>query len=148
VLLRCVVVDDSAAFLRAARILLERDGLTVAGVASTTAEALAQVRVLRPDVVLADIMLGDESGFSLATELAADSEGGASSVILISAGPDADYGDLIASSDAIGFIPGRSCPRCASASCSPPARANGHPGRRGPPAPGDGRHPIPAAGAS
>jgi two-component system, NarL family, nitrate/nitrite response regulator NarL len=102
--LRCVIVDDSGAFLDAARTLLEREGLTVAGVASTTAEALRQVRALRPDVVLTDIALGDESGFSLAGELAADGRGD-SSVILISASAEADYGDLIACSDAIGFIP-------------------------------------------
>ncbi len=36
------------------------------GVASSIAEALQQARVLRPDVILVDIGLGDESGFDLA----------------------------------------------------------------------------------
>src|SRR5258705_13147975 len=64
--LRCLLVDDNEAFLEAAGGLLEREGLTVAGVASSTAEALQQARRLRPDVVLVDIGLGDESGFDLA----------------------------------------------------------------------------------
>jgi CheY-like chemotaxis protein len=45
--LRCPLVDDSPAFLAAARSLLERQGITVAGVASTGAEALQRVAELR-----------------------------------------------------------------------------------------------------
>jgi hypothetical protein len=39
VLLRCLLVDDNDAFLKTASVLLERQGVTVAGVASTIAEA-------------------------------------------------------------------------------------------------------------
>jgi hypothetical protein len=41
-MLRCLIVDDSPRFLDAARGLLERQGITVVGVASTSAEALAR----------------------------------------------------------------------------------------------------------
>ena len=40
------------------------------GVASSIAEALRQTRALRPDVILVDIGLGKESGFTLAWLLA------------------------------------------------------------------------------
>ena len=63
--LRCLLVDDNEAFLETASLLLEREGLTVAGVASSIAEALRQARALRPDLIV-DIGLGDESGFTLA----------------------------------------------------------------------------------
>jgi DNA-binding NarL/FixJ family response regulator len=70
--LRCLLVDDNDAFLETARALLERQGVQVAGVASNIAGALRQARALRPDVVLVDIGLGEESGFELARLLAAD----------------------------------------------------------------------------
>jgi response regulator of citrate/malate metabolism len=58
----CVIVDDSPSFPCIARTLLERDGFTVAGVAKTSAQAIAQVEALQPDVVLVDVFLGEESG--------------------------------------------------------------------------------------
>jgi CheY-like chemotaxis protein len=100
--LRCLLVDDSDAFLEAASLLLEREGLTVVGVASSIAAALQQARALRPDLILVDIGLGTESGFTLARLLARDYQG--ADVILISAGAEADYADLIAESPAAGFL--------------------------------------------
>src|ERR1700739_456673 len=85
--LRCLLVDDNDAFLATASLLLEREGLTVVGVASTIAQALRQARVLRPDLILVDIGLGDESGFDLAQLLARDDP--AADVILISTGAEA-----------------------------------------------------------
>ena len=66
--LRCVLVDDNEAFLETARLLLEREGLAIVGMASTIAGALRQVRALRPDLVLVDIGLGNESGFDLTSD--------------------------------------------------------------------------------
>jgi two-component system, NarL family, nitrate/nitrite response regulator NarL len=100
--LRCLLVDDSVAFLEVASRLLEQQGLTVAGVASSIAEALRQARALRPDVILVDIRLGSESGFALARLLAGDDQG--AGVILISSRAEADYADLIAESPAAGFL--------------------------------------------
>src|SRR3954452_3616703 len=66
---RCVVVDDSARFLAAVRVLLERQGMPVVGVASSTAEALERITALRPEVTLLDVHLGEESGVELARRL-------------------------------------------------------------------------------
>jgi DNA-binding NarL/FixJ family response regulator len=103
--LSCLLVDDNDAFLETARDLLDREGVQVAGVASSIAGALRQARALHPDVILVDIGLGEESGFELARLLAADGQGGRADVILISAQAETDYTDLIAESPAAGFLP-------------------------------------------
>ena len=71
-----LIVDDSRLFLQAARVLLEREGLRVVGVAVTAAQALRRAAELRPEVVLVDIMLGGESGFDLARRLSGHDRGG------------------------------------------------------------------------
>ena len=48
--LRLLIVDDSDHFLAAAQGLLEREGLNVVALASTSAEAVRSARELRPDV--------------------------------------------------------------------------------------------------
>jgi DNA-binding NarL/FixJ family response regulator len=98
-----VIVDDDASFLEAAREFLESDGVTVAGIASSCAEAVQRVRTLRPDVVLVDIRLGQESGFDTALRLTAG--GQPAPVIMISTDAGPDYDDLIADSPAAGFLP-------------------------------------------
>jgi len=103
--LRCVIVDDSPRFLNAARGLLEREGISVVGVASTGAEAVDRVTELRPDVTLVDIDLGGLSGFDVVRRLYRDADMGPSPVILISAHSEEDYADLIAASRAVGFLP-------------------------------------------
>ena len=102
-MLRCLIVDDSPRFLDAARALLERQGITVVGVASNSAEALAQAEELRPDVTLLDIDLGGESGLELARRL--HGQAGPAPVILISTHAEQDYEELIAASPAVGFLP-------------------------------------------
>ena len=83
--LRCLIVDDSPRFLDAARVLLERQGFTVVGVASTSAAALEQAVELRPDVTLVDINLDNENGFELVRQLCGTGSVPTSSVTLISA---------------------------------------------------------------
>jgi CheY-like chemotaxis protein len=99
--LRILIVDDSRHFLNAARGVLEQDGISVVGVASTSAEARQLARELRPDGILVDVDLGDESGLDLAREFAS-SEG--TPVVLISAYPESELDDLIAASPAVGFL--------------------------------------------
>jgi DNA-binding NarL/FixJ family response regulator len=99
--LRCLIVDDNAAFVRAAVALLEREGLTVVGVASNTAHALRQAQDLRPDIILVDLLLGPESGFHLARQL---TEMDGWTVILISTHAEADFADLISSVPVAGFV--------------------------------------------
>jgi DNA-binding NarL/FixJ family response regulator len=103
-MLRCLIVDDSPRFLDAARGLLEREGVTVVGVASTGADALHSALTLRPDVTLVDIDLGDESGFQLATRLHRDAGLPRGRMILISTHAEQDYAELIAASPVVGFL--------------------------------------------
>ncbi len=98
---RLVIVDDNAQFLEAARDLLERQGAEIVAVASSGADAERLARELRPDCVLVDIDLGPESGFDVATRLAAVGP----SVVLISVYGETELADLIAASPAVGFIP-------------------------------------------
>jgi DNA-binding NarL/FixJ family response regulator len=101
VLMRCLLVDDNRAFLETARGILEAQGVTVAGMASSTAEALQQADALRPDVAVVDIGLGSENGFDLARDLVVYGI----SVIMTSTSAEADYADLVAESPAAGFLP-------------------------------------------
>jgi DNA-binding NarL/FixJ family response regulator len=95
VTLRCLIVDDNRRLLDAARGLLERQGITVVGEASTSAEALRLAVELQPDVTLVDIDLGGESGCELARQLSRET---------ISTHAEQDYADLIAASPAFGFL--------------------------------------------
>ncbi|WP_217178069.1 response regulator [Streptomyces sp. AC495_CC817] len=99
--LRCLIVDDSARFLEAARTLLEHDGVHVVGVASTGAEALARAVELAPDLVLLDVDLDGESGLELAPRIACSA---ASVIVLTSTHPLDDIRELVAASPARGFL--------------------------------------------
>ncbi|HWG65243.1 MAG TPA: response regulator transcription factor [Streptosporangiaceae bacterium] len=103
--LRVLIVDDSESFLDAARVLLERQGMSVVGVALTAAEACRRAEELQPDLVLVDITLAEESGFEVARNLIENGYGGGAAVILISTHAEADFVDLIADSPAKGFLP-------------------------------------------
>lgn len=98
---RCLLVDDSRIFLDAARGLVDRDGVAVAGTARSCAEALRQASALSPDVALVDIGLGPENGFDVASDLA---ERGIA-VIMTSTSAEADYAELLAQSPVAGFLP-------------------------------------------
>jgi CheY-like chemotaxis protein len=103
IMLSCLIVDDNPQFLVAARKLLELEGITVIGMASSSAEALDRVEELRPDVTLLDIDLGGESGFELARRL--DQQATVPCpMILISTHAEADYADLIEASPVLGFL--------------------------------------------
>jgi two-component system, NarL family, nitrate/nitrite response regulator NarL len=102
--IRCLIVDDNRQYLEAARVLLEREGLTVAGVATTGKEAFRQAKALHPNVVLVDISLGEENGFDLARQLVENGVG-AVTVIMISTRAEEDVADLLAESPAAGFVP-------------------------------------------
>lgn len=97
-----LVVDDHAPFRAAAAALLEAEGFTVVGGAGDGDEALAQVRALRPDVVLLDVQLPGIDGFEIARRLAALAVPPA--VLLVSSRAAAEYGDRVATSPARGFL--------------------------------------------
>ena len=102
--MRCVLVDDNRDSLNAAVRLLEHQGISVVAVATSLAEGLQRVEELRPDVVLVDINLGQESGFDLVEQVQNESAG-AVQTILISTHAEEDFAELISASPALAFIP-------------------------------------------
>jgi DNA-binding NarL/FixJ family response regulator len=101
--LSCLIVDDNEAFLAAATTMLEREGVTVVGSSSSSADAVRSVDALRPDVVLVDVSLGEENGFDLARVLDEDHHA-SGAVILISTRSRTELAELIERSPARGFI--------------------------------------------
>ena len=101
--LHCVIVDDNPAFIHAAAHFLGHQGIDVVGVAFTVEEALSCIRRLRPDVTIADIHLGEESGFELAKRVC--SEPTSPAVILTSTHSELEFADMIAASPVLGFVP-------------------------------------------
>jgi len=102
---RCLIVDDNESFLEIAAASLAGDELDVVGTAATSAEALRQVAEQQPDVVLVDINLGEESGLELARILVERFPRLASGVVLTSTRAERDFGGLIKTSPAAGFVP-------------------------------------------
>ena len=107
---RCLIVDDNRDFLRVARVLLERQDISVVGLASTGAQARRSISELSPDVVLIDIDLGEESGFHVADQLAsrlATQRGAVKQpvLVLISAYSADDFEDMVADTPAVSFLP-------------------------------------------
>jgi DNA-binding NarL/FixJ family response regulator len=124
--LRCLIVDDSAGYVQAARALLEQEGITVVGVASTVESAVRGVSELCPDVTLVDIDLCGSSGLDLARHLVTEFCGAAGCVILISAHAEEEFADLIEACPAAGFLP-------KAALSADAVRAVMHGGRNAPP---------------
>jgi DNA-binding NarL/FixJ family response regulator len=103
--LRCLIVDDNSGFRDEMRALLEEQGIVVVGDAASGKEALRKIGEARPDVVLIDIDLREESGLALTRTLADDVNGAAlPTVILISTHDESEYADLIEASPAVGFL--------------------------------------------
>jgi DNA-binding NarL/FixJ family response regulator len=99
---RCLIVDDNPVYLSEASNLLQRQGMGVVGVATTSGDALAIAASDRPDVALVDVDLGAESGLDLARALAMSDASVA--VILISAYAEKDLRELLDDSPAVGFL--------------------------------------------
>jgi DNA-binding NarL/FixJ family response regulator len=99
---RCLIVDDNPGFLTTARSVLEGQGMTVVGVASTTEEAVAIAASDSPEVALVDVDLGAENGLDVARALrAGDAD---VDVILISAYGEKDIQDLMRAAPALGYL--------------------------------------------
>ena len=102
--IRCLVVDDQPEFTEAVRHLLDGQGISVVGVAANSAEAIERAANLRPDVVLIDVHLGEESGLEVATRIAALDQAGAPRVILISTYPKDDLLGALPTGSTIEFV--------------------------------------------
>ena len=101
---RCLIVDDNASFLAEARGLLEDDGFDVIGTARSGDDALKHVAEQRLDLALIDIDLGEESGIDVALRILDATSTPTPKIILISARDESEYGDLIETSPAVGFL--------------------------------------------
>ena len=102
--LSCLIVDDSPRFGEEARDVLEHQGIFVVGIATSGDEAANLANVLRPDLVLVDISLREESGFDVARRLVNSSNSKPPAVILISTYDEREFSGRIEASPALGFI--------------------------------------------
>jgi DNA-binding NarL/FixJ family response regulator len=100
---RVLIVDDHPSFRASARAMLESSGFEVVGEAADGASALDAVAELDPSLVLLDVQLPDISGFELCAELCCRDPG--PDVILVSSRDLSDYGELVSTSAARGFVP-------------------------------------------
>jgi DNA-binding NarL/FixJ family response regulator len=97
-----LIVDDHPTFRASARLLLEEEGFEVVGEAEDGGSAIEKAAELLPDILLLDVQLPDFDGFEVASRVSrADS---APAVILISSRDGGDFGGLVHSSGARGFI--------------------------------------------
>jgi DNA-binding NarL/FixJ family response regulator len=99
---RCLIVDDSRAFLSSAQALLESQGMTVTACALSGEEALAIAKHAKPDLALVDVELAGEDGFILARSLIAQDP--AMYVVMVSAYELEDIAELAAECGASGFV--------------------------------------------
>ena len=101
--LRILIVDDHPEFRRHARRMLESDGHFVIGEAQDSASAIERTRVLRPDVVLLDVNLPDESGLRIVDRLCPPGSR-VPAIVLTSTRAVRDLAPLLRRSRARGFI--------------------------------------------
>ena len=100
---RVLIVDDHQTFRSVARELLESEGFEVVGESEDGISGIEAAASLRPDLVLLDVQLPDLTGFEVARRLV--EQGVPMSVVLTSSRDASSYGDQVASSGAVGFIP-------------------------------------------
>ncbi|MGI8802913.1 MAG: response regulator [Solirubrobacteraceae bacterium] len=97
-----LIVDDHPCFRASARKLLESEGFEVVGEAGDGDSAVAQSAALRPDLILLDVQLPDIDGFAVAARVTGSKD--APAVILCSSREASDFGPLVATSGARGFV--------------------------------------------
>jgi DNA-binding NarL/FixJ family response regulator len=98
-----LIVDDHPSFRATARAVLEAEGYEVVGEAENGVQALRMAQELQPDIVLLDVQLPDFDGFEVATRmLRAD---GGPCVVMTSSRDASDFGRLIETCGACGFVP-------------------------------------------
>jgi DNA-binding NarL/FixJ family response regulator len=98
-----LIVDDHPSFRTSARRILEDAGYEVVGEAPDGKSALVAAGSLRPAVVLLDVQLPDLDGFDVALKLTSADD--APAVVMTSSRDGSDFGGMILSSGARGFLP-------------------------------------------
>jgi two-component system, NarL family, response regulator NreC len=101
--IRIVVVDDHAVVRAGLRLLLEaEDDLEVVGDAGNTRDAVFEVRAAKPDVILLDVVMPDESGIDALPKLL--HEAPAARVLILSMQDDPSYVREAFAAGASGYV--------------------------------------------
>jgi DNA-binding NarL/FixJ family response regulator len=100
---RTVLIDDNTRFRSVARSVLEAAGYDVVAEADDGASGVAAVETAKPDLALVDVQLPDIDGFEVTRQLIAAGYG--SAIVLISSRDRSEFGSLVESSGATGFVP-------------------------------------------
>jgi DNA-binding NarL/FixJ family response regulator len=98
-----LIVDDHPSFRASARVVLESEGFNVVGEAADGASAITECCRLRPEVVLLDVQLPDTDGFNVCAHITSYAEHPV--VIMTSSRDGSDFGPLVTTSGACGFVP-------------------------------------------
>jgi DNA-binding NarL/FixJ family response regulator len=85
---RVLIVDDDPAVRESVKEILERKGITVAGIATDGREGAAMAAQLKPDVVLMDRLMPGVDGVEATRRIVAEVPG--TQVIMLSAHVDAE----------------------------------------------------------
>lgn len=106
---RLLLVDDHAVVRTGLRMLLEGEAdMEIVGEAGTGAEALTAVEALRPDVVLMDIGLPDQSGIDATRAIKRLVP--ATAVVALTIHEDEEYFFRMLEAGATGYVPKRAAP--------------------------------------
>jgi two-component system response regulator NreC len=101
--IRALVVDDHAVVRAGIRLLLDReDDIEVVGEAGSARDAVFNVRALRPDVVLLDVVMPGESGIEVLPSLLKESP--ESKVLVLSMQDDPSYVREAFAAGASGYV--------------------------------------------
>jgi DNA-binding NarL/FixJ family response regulator len=100
--MRVILADDHRMVRDGLRALLERAGVEVVGEAATGHEALAEVRRVRPDVVIMDIGMPELNGIDTTKRLIAEQHG--LRVLALSMNADRRYVIAMLEAGAVGYL--------------------------------------------
>jgi DNA-binding NarL/FixJ family response regulator len=105
-MIRVLLVDDHAVFRSSLRLRLEQEvGIVPIGEAGTAEQAVARVSVLKPDVVLIDLLLPRASGYEAIPEILGASP--QSRILAVSAQTGPTTVRRVISAGAHGYVPKR-----------------------------------------
>jgi DNA-binding NarL/FixJ family response regulator len=97
-----LIVDDHAGFRATARRVLEAGGYSVIAEAADGSSGVTAAAESRPDLALVDVQLPDFDGFEVTRRLQESDE--APEIVLISSHDRTDFGSLVETSGARGFV--------------------------------------------
>ena len=102
-MIRVLVVDDHAVVRQGLRFLLDQeDGIEVVGESPDGSRALADVRSLRPDVLLLDLIMPPPDGLEVLAAVARDHPG--VGVVVLTSSPDDDHVVTALRSGALSYL--------------------------------------------